>query len=570
MAVYSRFLSVMSVKDLLRKKWALALIASLAPLFLVVAPLEASSAYDGTNGSVNCTTGNFTIQNNVVTTNDDCAGTAVVPVGVTAIGNSAFQNSEVLLTVSLPASLTSIEDNAFYNTSALTSVTIPASVTSIGNEAFNDARSLSSITIPPSVTSIGNRAFSGTTALTSVVIPASVTSIGYGPFAWATSLTSITVNAGNPNYSSRDNVLYNKSGTQLIQFPAGKVGSSFSIPVGVTTIGEYAFAGLNALTSVSIPSTVASIRSAAFAGATSLTAINIPEGVTSIESWMFSGATALTSVTIPSTVTSIGEAVFNEASSLASITIPASVNSIGSGAFSDTTLLRSVFFLGNAPTVSGDIQYGVNPQPTAYIRSTASGFGSIGSTWKGLTVAVGVFQVTFDSKGGSAVASIFSTIGTSVNSPIPPQRSGFIFDGWSTSTDGQAISFPYSPAEDTTLFARWTNANHQNSATVAAPNVNDTSQSVADADLAARTIRQKSSYDTKSIAKRIGIRVISKKATVNLVVASRSKNICVRSGTKLRTLKRGNCTVTFRVQEPKGKNGKLPRLTTTTKTLIIK
>jgi uncharacterized repeat protein (TIGR02543 family) len=336
------------------------------------------------------------------------------------------------------------------------------------------------------------------------VIPASVTSIGYGPFERATSLTSITVNAGNPNYSSRDNVLYNKSGTDLIQFPAGKTGNSFSVPLGVTTIGEYAFSGATALTSVSIPSTVASIRSAAFASATSLTAINIPEGVTSIESWTFAGATALTSISIPSTVTSIGEGAFNEVASL-----------------------RSVFLLGNAPTVDGIIQGGMNPQPAAYIRSTATGFGPIGGTWKGLTVAVGVFQVTFDSRGGSAVEAIQSTTGASVNAPSPPQRSGYSFDGWSTSPDGEVVSFPNSPAEDTTLFAKWTKVNNQNSTVVAVPNINDTSQSVAAVDLAARTIRQRTSYNTKSLAKRIGIRIISKKATVNLSVASRSKNICV-------------------------------------------
>ena len=548
-------------------KWILASIASLSSLFLVVAPLEASSAYDGTNGSVNCTTGSFTIQNNVVTTNDDCAGTAVVPVGVTAIGKSAFQNSEILLTVSLPATVISIGDDAFFQARSLTSIAIPASVTSIGTNAFFSAESLTSITIPPSVVTIGDRAFSGATTLTSAVIPASVTSIGHGPFAGATSLTSITVNAGNLNYSSRDNVLYNKSGTDLIQFPPGKAGDSFSIPVGVTTIGVYAFSGSATLTSVSIPSTVTSIGSAAFARATSLTSINIPEGVTSIETWTFSGAIALTSISISSTVTSIGSGAFNEVESLVSITIPASVTFIDH-AF-NAPLLRSVFFLGNAPTIPSYISDVTNPQPTAYIRSSASGFGSIGSTWKGLTVAVGVFQVAFDSNGGSPVASVLSTTSAPVNAPSPPQRSRFSFAGWSTSIDGQIVSFPYFPAEDTTLFAKWTNVVDQNSPVVAAPNKNDTSQSVAATDLAARTIRPKTSYDAKSLAKRIGIRVTSKKATVTLVVTSRSRNICVKLGSKLRTLKRGNCTVTFKVQEPRNKKGKIPKPLTVTKQLII-
>jgi uncharacterized repeat protein (TIGR02543 family) len=564
--VYSRFSSAMSGKGVPRKKWALTLSASLVSLFLVSAPLEASGEYDGTTGSVNCTTGSFTIQNNVVTTNNDCAGTAVVPVGVTAIGNSAFQNSEILLTVSLPASLISIEDYAFYNTSALASVTIPASVTSIGNEAFNDARSLSSITIPPSVTSIGNRAFSGTTSLTNVAIPASVTSIGYGPFAGATSLASISVHSGNSNYLSRDGVLFNKSGTELIQFPAGKAGVHFTIPTGVTIIREMAFSGANMLVSVSIPATVTAIQSGAFSRATSLTSITIPTGVSSIASWTFSGATSLTSVLIPSTVTSIGEGAFNEVASLESITIPASVTLIDY-AF-DAPALRSVFFLGDAPTTYGIVPDGRIPQPTAYIRSNARGFGSLGGTWKGLVVAVGVFQVTFDSNGGSNTESALSKMGSSLVAPTPPTRSGYIFDGWSRSPNGPVVSFPYSLTGDMTLFANWTAITKKDESSLPPQKMGDSGASAVN--LAARTIRQKTSYDSKGLAKRIGVKVISKKATVIFLVSRRSKDICVKSGSKLRTLKRGNCTVVFKVQEPRRKNGKLPKATTTTETLIIK
>ena len=418
MSDYSKFHGALPRKGAPREKWALGFIASLSSLFLVAAPLEASGTYDGTNGSVNCSSGSFTIQNNVVTTNDDCAGTASIPVGVTAIGNSAFQNSMVLTAVSIPASVVSIEDNAFYNASSLTSVIVPASVMSIGNYAFGEASALASITIPASVTSIGDRAFTGTTSLTNVAIPASVTSIGYGPFAGATSLASISVHSGNSNYFSRDGILFNKSGTELIQFPAGKAGVHFTIPTGVTTIREMAFSGANILVSVSIPATVTAIQSGAFSRATSLTSITIPTGVSSIASWTFSGATSLTSVLIPSTVTSIGEGAFNEVASLESITIPASVTLIDY-AF-DAPALRSVFFLGDAPTTYGIVPDGRIPQPTAYIRSNARGFGSLGGTWKGLVVAVGVFQVTFDSNGGSTVDSILTTTGASVSAPTPP------------------------------------------------------------------------------------------------------------------------------------------------------
>ena len=56
----------------------------------------------------------------------------------------------------IPDGVTSIGDWAFWNCIALTSITIPDSVTSIGKGAFLDCTSLTSVNIPDSVTSIGN------------------------------------------------------------------------------------------------------------------------------------------------------------------------------------------------------------------------------------------------------------------------------------------------------------------------------------------------------------------------------------------------------------------------------
>jgi len=221
-----------------------------------------------------------------------------------------------LISILLPSSVTSIGGWAFGNCSGLTSVTIPNSVTSIGGGAFDGCISLTSVTIPNSVTSIGSQAFAGCSSLTSVTIGNSVTSIGDDAFLGCSAL--ITVDANNPNYSSKDGILFDKNQTTLIQCPISIKGS-YAIPNSVTSIGSLAFDGCISLSSISIPSSVTSIGSGAFGNCSGLTSVTIGNSVTSIGSQAFSGCTGLTSVTIPSSVTSIRNAAFEGCSALITV-----------------------------------------------------------------------------------------------------------------------------------------------------------------------------------------------------------------------------------------------------------
>jgi hypothetical protein len=123
-----------------------------------------------------------------------------------------------------------------------------------------------SVTIPPGVTSIGAWAFYRCKALTSITIPASVTSIGDRAFTDCRGLTSIIVDEANGTYRSIDGVLFTKDTITLVAYPAGKIDTNYTIPSGVTGIGERAFSCCVGLTNITIPPGVTSIGDRAFIG----------------------------------------------------------------------------------------------------------------------------------------------------------------------------------------------------------------------------------------------------------------------------------------------------------------
>jgi len=136
------------------------------------------------------------------------------------------------------------------------------------------------------VTAIGNsdwgEVFYNITNMTSITIPASVTNIDDWAFSGCIGLERITVKTGNVVYESLGNCLIRIADNTII------LGCKTSvIPIGVLSIGDYAFAYYVNLTSITIPSSVTSIGSSAFYNCYGLTSITIPDSVTRIGSNAF-------------------------------------------------------------------------------------------------------------------------------------------------------------------------------------------------------------------------------------------------------------------------------------------
>ena len=232
-----------------------------------------------------------------------------IPSSVTYISGSPFVLCNSLNSINVASGNThySSVDGVLYDISqdtliaypgAKTSFNILSSTTTIYYEAVAGCNNLTSITIPNNITSILDQAFCVCSGLTSISIPSSVTYIGELPFAFCNSLNSINVASGNTHYSSIDGVLYNYTRDTLIQCPGAK--TSVTIPNGVTTIAESAFAGCRSLPSVTIGNGVNSIEWCAFQDCSSLTSITIPNSVTSISQFAFSGCSSLASINVAS------------------------------------------------------------------------------------------------------------------------------------------------------------------------------------------------------------------------------------------------------------------------------
>ena len=296
--------------------------------------------------------------------------TAVIQPGVTSVGDYAFE-APTLTSVTIPASVTRIG-------AASLSGAMNIQVAS-GNPVYSDVdgvlfsrdetvlyaypggRDADAYTVPDGVTRIGDAAFKCgyffSNSLKDITIPDSVTNIGNSVFDGCSLLENILVASGNPVYSDVDGVLFSRDAKVLYYYPEGKKAETYTIPDGVTCIGDEAFYWRTSLESVMIPDSVTSIGDKAFYLCFGLTSITIPDSVTDIGVYAFSACSGLTSVAIPDSVTSIREGTFSDCQYLKTVTIPNSVTSIGNSAFSGCWNLTNITIPDSVTSIGDEAFY---------------------------------------------------------------------------------------------------------------------------------------------------------------------------------------------------------------------
>lgn len=207
-------------------------------------------------------------------------------------------------------------------------------VTSIFDQSFADCENLERVSIPDSLTEVGAFAFYGCDSLTVVTIPVGVDTIVTGAFAGCAKLTSITVAEDNLHYCDVDGVLFDKAKATLWTYPAGKEGTSYTIPGGVTTVQVNSFTSSRNLTEIILPNGLSEIGNGAFSSCDQLEKITLPDSISRIGHGAFLLCSKLKEVHYTGTEVqwssvTIGE--MNEALTTAQIIFKPQVGSVASG-----------------------------------------------------------------------------------------------------------------------------------------------------------------------------------------------------------------------------------------------
>ena len=229
----------------------------------------------------------------------------IVITDATGISADAFYNCTMLTSIKLNEGITAIYTYAFYNCSGLTEMVIPESVASIGSYAFNGCSQLQLVQVLRgdvlTLTSLGTSAFGSTPATLLILVPDDAYSAYASAANWSTYADKI-----RPASASEDGFII-ENGVLLHYIGSAE---TVTIPAGVTSIGEYAFAHNNSIKQVIIGDAVVSVGNYAFYNCTSLQNVTIGNGVQSIGSYAFYGCTSLQSVTYGDGLQSIGDYAF--------------------------------------------------------------------------------------------------------------------------------------------------------------------------------------------------------------------------------------------------------------------
>lgn len=282
-----------------------------------------------------------------------------LPDSIMSIEYNAFYGCDGLTSIEIPDGVTYIDSQVFTKCESLENIVLPETVESISYNAFEECYSLKEIILPKSLQYIREYAFSGS-GLVSIEIPENVETIEEDAFSCCFELESIHVNSLNPYYSSMDGILYNEDETEIIHYPFAKKGM-MTIPSTLTELCGDVWDGFDNLEAVNvsngnpdyssvdgvlynksqtelvrcpgqmkgtvtIPNTVTKLTDRAFAECVNLQSVIMSDNVIEIGEACFAGCVSLSGITMSKNITRIGSRSFENCESLAQLVIPKGVS----------------------------------------------------------------------------------------------------------------------------------------------------------------------------------------------------------------------------------------------------
>ena len=263
------------------------------------------------------------------------------------VEEGAFANNTILQEATLPSNITYVPKNCFMGCTSLNKITMPDTVTYIGDYAFAECTNITKnydkdekgyrwLDLPKSLKEICDHAFYNCTQLDCIRVSDKLEFIDNSAFR-SSALQRIEMYDDQAelaiqeigDYAFYSTFLYSKDSGDDLSMPAlTKIGKYafastqtnfkyFSVPAGVTSVGDYAFSGSSSLAQVVFEadndSEELTIGKYAFNACIALEKVDIQRKVTTIPEGMFMGCIRLLyqyNLVLPEEVTTIGPAAF--------------------------------------------------------------------------------------------------------------------------------------------------------------------------------------------------------------------------------------------------------------------
>lgn len=230
--------------------------------------------------------------------------------GSTLLGYSGTESE-----ITIPSKVTAIGQNAFANNDLIKSVKMEEGVARIESGAFANCKNLETVTLANTVSSIGDSAFDNCENLNSVIVGDGLYSLGAGVFSGCKKLSKLDISPNNNSIKCNGSAVLNANDTVLYQYLAGGNDVIYKVPDTVKEVKKYAFWGCDKLKQVDLSSGLQKVDQYSLANCFGLENVIIHEPTREIAIGAFANDSSLKQVIVPISITSIHDSAFTAVSS---------------------------------------------------------------------------------------------------------------------------------------------------------------------------------------------------------------------------------------------------------------